>query len=297
MMRRQRRMLQAGAAVLVLCAGFAALTGWFSPKRPWQEVCGADRLAEVPRYQPGDGPKILWLGHAGFLIQWHGQCLAVDPNLSATCFPVPRLVAEETPAWPAPVTLALISHAHYDHFDLPSLRQLPGLQTLVAPSGLNQFLDGDLADRLHFEGLRPGESLHLGRLKISAVETRHNGGRNHPLPSDFQALGFVIGDGQVNLYFAGDSGYGPHFRSIGQRFHPKLAILPIGAYAPHFALGPHHLDPEEAVQAGIDLGVELVIPSHFGTFRLAFDAPDAALPRFAAAAQSAPFRWAVARAN
>lgn len=296
-MRRGRRLRQASVVALPLLVGFAALVGWFSPKRPWREVCGADRLAEVPRYEPGDGPKLLWLGHAGFLIQWHGQCLALDPNLSDTCFPVPRLVAEETAAWPAPVTVALVSHAHYDHFDLPSLRQLPGLRTLVAPRGLNQFLDRELARRLDFEGLRPGESLYLGRLKITAVETRHRGGRNHPLPSAYQALGYVIGDGQSTIYFSGDSGYGPHFQAIGARFRPKLAILPIGAYAPHFALGPHHLDPEEAVQAGIDLGAEWVIPAHFGTFRLAFDAPDEALPRFAAAARSAPFRWAVPRAD
>ncbi len=293
MNRRVRRLAWAVATLVVLGLAFAALTGWFSPMRPWREVSGADRMGQVPMYHAGAGPQIYWLGHAGFLINWHGQCLALDPNLSESCFPVPRLVAPEA-LRQEPIT-ALISHAHYDHFDLSTLRRMGSLRTLIAPRGLGQYLDDELASRLDFEGMRPGEILYLGALRITAVEARHRGGRSHPLPSRFQALGYVIGDGETNLYFAGDSGYGPQFRAIGERFHPKIAILPIGAYAPHFALGPHHLDPEEAVQAGIDLGAELVIPAHFGTFRLAFDAPDAALPRFATAAQAAPFRWAVAK--
>jgi L-ascorbate metabolism protein UlaG (beta-lactamase superfamily) len=108
-------------------------------------------------------------------------------------------------------------------------------------------------------------------------------------------VGWVVRAGGVALFFAGDSGLGSHFQTIGNRYRPQLAILPIGAYAPAWPLRRYHLSPEDAVEAAARLGVELVIPAHFGTFRLALDRPDDALPRFARAAQERGLRWAMPR--
>jgi L-ascorbate metabolism protein UlaG (beta-lactamase superfamily) len=262
----------------------------------------------------GDDPEPLrlrWLGHSGFLVEWHGTRLLLDPNLSLRCTVAPRLL--ELPIPPGdlgPVDAALVSHAHRDHLDLPTLEALAGhknLPLLALPAGAEGYAASLRGLGVEVVGVPFGEALALGTvgaLEAIPVPALHGGSRSHPLASRRSSAGWVIrartGSGSsAALYFAGDTGYSrPLFRSIGERYRPAVAILPIGAYSPAFPIGRVHLSPERAARAALDLAdlahggrPPVVVPCHFGTFRLSLDRPDAALPRFARAARRAGLDW------
>jgi L-ascorbate metabolism protein UlaG (beta-lactamase superfamily) len=282
-----------------LVAGLAVAVhvGVFSLPRPWPEATGwaaipaALRPPAGPPWE-GDAPQISWLGHSGFLVRWKGQRLLLDPNTSRWCTVAHRLLEPARPAAElGPVDAVLISHAHYDHLDLPTLRQVRPLGAVVLPAGSEDYLEGPAWRGVAKVGLVPGERFQLGELEIVAVAAAHNGNRFHPLASRQQALGYVVRAGDDAFYFAGDTGPSNDFAAIGTAYRPRLAILPIGAYAPRWPIGLYHLNPEQAVAAARQLGVETVIPCHFGTFALALDQPATALPRFARAAAAQGVAW------
>jgi L-ascorbate metabolism protein UlaG (beta-lactamase superfamily) len=189
------------------------------------------------------------------------------------------------------IDAVLISHAHFDHLDLPTLEALNGPLTIVVPAGSEDLLAAFSARGVRVRGMRPGERLRVGELELVAVAADHNGGRLHPLRSRRLAVGYVVRGPGGSIYYAGDTGRGAPFDAIAREHHPRAALLPIGAYAPAWPIGRYHLSPEQAAVVARRLGVEVVVPCHFGTFRLALDPPSEALPRFAAAARRADVRW------
>jgi len=280
---------------------FLSQTGWFAAMRPWQDVAGWAAIPSLERPIPisqismtADAPRIQWLGHSGFLLQWHGKVILFDPNLSDHCTVIHRealnLVSDLNAFSP---DLALISHAHYDHFDLPTLRDTERLKTVAGPPVLGEYLGDVTANGTRFRPLKPLDSIMLGRLRITAVRAEHGGQRRHPFHGNSIALGYMVSDGLKTVYFAGDTGRALNFKALGEVFSPDIAILPIGAFQPYWLLQPHHLSPEDAVAAAGQLGAKVVIPCHFGTFRMAFDPLDRALPRFAKAAEAANLAWYV----
>jgi L-ascorbate metabolism protein UlaG (beta-lactamase superfamily) len=297
-----------GTAIGVSALSVSALAlhlGWLSRPRPWPSATGWDRLASDLRPAvatrpwpdaPGrPAPRLYWLGHSGFLLEWGGTRLLLDPNTSDWCT-VSRRRLEPAAALESlgAVDAVLISHAHFDHLDLPSLRRLPGRPEIVVPAGSEELvrLPGG---RRRTIGLTLWQSATIGALEVIAVPAQHNGGRLHPLHSRRLAVGYVVRLAGDAIYFAGDTGTGEHFAAIGKRYRPRLALLPIGAYAPRWPIGRVHLNPEQAVEAARQLGCELVMPMHFGTFALALDRPAAALPRFARAARAHQLRWLMPR--
>lgn len=275
--------------------GFTFVVGWFDGYRDPRQITGFNRLPQSLQpqpYRPGsEDPQLVWLGHAGYEITWHGVRILLDPNLSENCKLVPRLWAPPELAGDNAVDAVLISHAHYDHFDLPTLAMLPGRPMLVLPKGDERYLTDTLESQFQVRPILAGQSRRVGSLTITAVPAAHQGGRSHPFPVETKALGYMIGDGLQTVYFAGDTAFSLDFEAVAARYRPDIAILPIGAFAPRFPLRFHHLNPEEAVQAAKRLGVKHVFPCHFGTFRLAFDRPGTALPRFAAAAREHGVSW------
>jgi L-ascorbate metabolism protein UlaG (beta-lactamase superfamily) len=152
----------------------------------------------------------------------------------------------------------LISHLHWDHFDVRSLRRLPSGTAIVAPAGSGRYL----ARRGFREvvELDEGESLGIGGLRVDAVRAEHGrGGR--PGAGSVGALGYVI-DGGARIYFAGDTALFDEMRDIGGRL--DVALLPVWGWGPK--LGPGHLDPVTAAESLRLLRPRLAVPIHWGTY-------------------------------
>lgn len=241
---------------------------------------------------------ITWIGHSTFFIQYEGLNLIADPVWAGRLGFERRLVQPGMRIGDVPpVDLILISHSHYDHMHLASIRKLYRAETkLIVPAGLKR--------RMVRKGFRNctemqwWESLTVGRVKLSFVPTQH-WTRRTPFDTNTSHWGGYIlepaepaghpereGDRHLLppcLYFAGDSGYFPGFKEIGRRFRIDVAMMPIGAYEPEWFMTSQHVNPEEAVQAFVDVGAETMIPMHYGTFRLADDTAREALDRMEAA--------------
>ena len=269
--------------------------GWLTPRRPWQESTGWNNIPEAlrPTAKLNEEFTLDWLGHSGFVIRWAGQTLLLDPNTSARCTVSRRVMELPTDIKTVGrVDAVLISHAHYDHLNLDTLLRLQEIGFTAVPDGAEVYFERAAAHAKP-RPVRVGEQLRVGKLEIFPVPAAHNGSRFHPWRSPKPAVGYIIRSPTRTLYYAGDTAFHNDFAAIRDRFHPDIAILPIGAYEPRHALKIHHMNPEEAVEAALLLGVQIVVPCHFGTFTLSRDRPADALPRFAKAAFNHNLRWAM----
>jgi len=167
------------------------------------------------------------------------------------------------------ISLVLLSHNHYDHCDLRTLRALERRfqPRLVTPLGNGRLLRS--AGIHNVEELDWWQRASAATLPVTLTPAQHFSARG-PFDRN-RALwgGFLIEAGARRILFAGDSGYGPHFREIAARLSPiDLALLPIGAYEPRWFMQDIHMNPAEAVQAHLDLGARRSVAMHFGTFQL-----------------------------
>jgi L-ascorbate metabolism protein UlaG (beta-lactamase superfamily) len=235
-----------------------------------------------------------FIGHASFLLQIGGRCVLLDPVWSARASPLafagPRRVrapGQRMADLPG-CDLLLVSHNHYDHLDLPTLRAVRQRWRPPAATGLVN------AQHLAKAGIRGAreldwwDSVEIAGLRVTYVPAQHFSART---PWDRNRSlwgGFVIEAAGATVYFAGDSGWCPHFAEIAARF-PRidLALLPIGAYAPRFFMRTQHMDPAEAVQAHRALGAVRSLGMHFGTFFGLTDEPIDEPERLLAAACAA----------
>lgn len=289
-----RRMLITALLVLVALVASLYHLGWLSETRPWTLSTGWDRIpaGERPAAPLEDEFQLTWLGHSGFLVRWQDVTLLLDPNTSPLCTATRRVM--HVPADLSAVghvDAVLISHAHYDHMDTPTLARIPAISATILPAGSEDYFTAAQKEHVRPRPIRVGETARVGALEITAVPAAHKGNRFHPLGGPRFAVGYMIRSPTRTLYFAGDTGVQLDFDALRERFHPDVAILPIGAFAPRFPLRYFHISPEDAVAAARKLGVQTVVPCHFGTFTLALDRPSSALPRFAAAAHAAGLHW------
>ncbi len=252
-------------------------------KAPWPERID-DPILPPPGRAAHEHISATFIGHSTFLLQIGGICVLTDPIWSLRCSPVrfagprrARRPGQSLDALPG-VDLLLVTHNHYDHMDLPTLRRVHKRWAPPVATGLRN------ARHLAKAGIRSAveldwwQSTELAGARVTYVPAQHFSSRG--LYDRNQCLwgGFVIeADGAV-VYFAGDSGYCPHFAEIGRRF-PRidLALLPIGAYEPRWFMRQQHVNPEEAVRAHLDLRARRSIGMHFGTFQLTDEAIDAPL--------------------
>jgi L-ascorbate metabolism protein UlaG (beta-lactamase superfamily) len=168
----------------------------------------------------------------------------------------------------------LVSHNHYDHCDLPTLRRLAAVQPDVpvfTGLGNRELLAG--AGFAEVSELDWGESRRLASgLCLSALPAQHFSGRGLRDRQKTLWLSFLLETSAGPVYFAADSGWGGHFAEIGAKYGPlRLALLPIGAYLPRWFMRGVHINPEEAVGAHLALRSQMSVAIHFGTFELGGD--------------------------
>jgi L-ascorbate metabolism protein UlaG (beta-lactamase superfamily) len=228
------------------------------------------------------GVRITFINHATLLIQMDGINILTDPVWSDRASPFSfvgpkraRKAGLELDQLPM-IDVVLISHNHYDHLDLDTLHKLKTSfnPLILMGTGNQRFLrkNGFVhAEDLGWWGSHP----HPQGIKITAVPAQHFSGRSLSDYNKTLWVGFVIEGVSGSVYFAGDTGMGPHFAEIRERFQKiDVALLPIGAFKPEWFMSPMHISPKEAVEAADLLGAKISIPIHYGTFRLADDGQD-----------------------
>ncbi len=225
---------------------------------------------------------ITWIGHASFLIQTHEVNILIDPIWSKWLKVIKRLKQPGFEIHHLPsIDFVLVTHAHFDHLDRRTLARVAADQPIVVPIGVGNLVH-DLGFNIVHE-LDYWQTVKVGPLEISLTPCAHWGARFlADLHRGFG--GFVIAVDGRTVFHCGDSAYFPGFKEIGERYKIDIALLPIGAYdAP---TGREvHMNPEQAVQAFQELGAEILVPMHYGSFRLGFEPLDEPPARLLAAAQ------------
>lgn len=219
---------------------------------------------------PSEGARLTWLGHASWLVQFDGVSLLLDPALMPHIFPrisrnvAPGLSIDELPR----IDAQLVSHAHYDHLDVPTLRRVAARFQCPVISGAG--IEGYLRrTRLTAQPLEWWASERVGPVTVHYVPAQHWSRRATVGPNESLWGGFVMEGSSATLYHSGDTAYFSGFAEIGRRF-PGIdaALLPIGAYDPEWFMDKQHMNPEQAVQAFVDLGARRFFAMHWGTFKL-----------------------------
>jgi len=220
--------------------------------------------------------RATWIGHASFLVQFESHAVIFDPNWARFHGPVkrqiePGLELENLPE----LDLVLVSHAHFDHLHKKSLRAISAKEGIVVPQG-----SGSLVKRLGFSGvleMKVWEEREIAGMRVVHTPSHHWGARyGADVNRDYG--GFLVGSGKRKVFHCGDSAYFPGFKEIGEKEEICLAMLPIGAYdAPSGR--DVHMNPEEALQAFVDLEAEWMVPMHYGTFPLGNEPPEEPIER------------------
>jgi L-ascorbate metabolism protein UlaG (beta-lactamase superfamily) len=259
--------------------GLTDVLRWMLTRKPakWKPL---DDYHDQPRMDKAvsNGLRVTFVNHSTFLIQTDHVNILTDPVWSERVSPLswlgprrtrkPGLALTDLPK----IDLILLSHNHYDHLDIATLKILyRRFKPIVyVPLGVSAFL--------HKHGITQtteldwwNEKIFNETLSIQSVPAQHFSGRGMFDRDATLWCGFVLKKPEGNIYYAGDTGYNPvTFKEIGRRCSPvSLAFIPIGAYKPDWFMSPVHCSPEEAVTIHQEVGATQSIAMHFGTFPLA----------------------------
>jgi L-ascorbate metabolism protein UlaG (beta-lactamase superfamily) len=243
-------------------------------------------------------PHIIWFGHSSYLIHSKGVTILVDPVLNAYLEPIPYAI----PCFPGShvyhpehmpkIDFLVLTHNHYDHFDKRTIRALaPKIQHFITPMNMGRELKG-IATHQKLTELNWWEEKKVApEISFLATPSRHYSGRGL-LQNRSHWCSYVVRMHGYQIYIGGDSGYGPHFKKIGNEVGClDMALLECGQYDTMWPL--IHSFPEEVVQETIELNAKHVIPVHWGKFALANHAWNEPIVRFENAAQSAHLNYTV----
>ena len=280
---------------------FLQLLRWVATRKvgPWRKVIPSTPGQKPPMRVAGDALRATFINHATFLLQTQGLNLLTDPVWSERVSPVsfagpkrhraPGILFDDLPA----IDAVLLTHNHYDHCDIPTLRRLVardnpaifcplGLTSLLRKVGFREIYELDWWQQSRWRGLC-----------VHCIPAQHFSARG-PFDRDRTLwCGWALNAGSGTIYFAGDSGYSSLFAEVACEFpHIRLALLPIGAYAPEWFMGPIHMTPEQAVAVHDVLRPAVSIAMHYGTFSLADDGEFEPLDRLASALSASAFQQA-----
>lgn len=258
---------------------FRDLLRWqFESKRGfWPAFEESTPAPAPPRLVEGESLRVTFINHSTVLIQAAGLNILTDPVWSKRVGPVfwlgprrhhsPGLGLEDLPK----IHLVLLSHNHYDHLDVRTLKKLATVHAplFVVPLGV--------ASLLAAHNLGPAVELDWWQRatppagpNLTCVPARHFSVRGFRDRNRALWCGYVLETEAGNIYFAGDTGWGRHFAEIGERFGPlRLALIPIGAYKPDWFMSPVHISPREAVRAHREVRAQTSVAIHHSTFALA----------------------------
>ena len=256
----------------------------------WKLGCGEKEVPEFPHARdpapwvaltteqlhrmPERGWLVSWLGHASFLLSGCGMHLLIDPMFSEYCGPLRLLGLRRKAPLPCrpddlpPITAVLLTHTHYDHCDLPTLRALGKDTPLIVPEGHAAWFAS-----LGFVRVTPvawWRSFDIAQgVSVTATPAQHFTARTPWDRNRGHWCGWCIAGGGVSLWHSGDSGYCPAFGEIGARLGPlDFGMISIGAYQPRWFMRPLHMTPGEAVKAFQETGCRHATAMHWGTFEL-----------------------------
>jgi N-acyl-phosphatidylethanolamine-hydrolysing phospholipase D len=283
--------------------GLLALLRW--KWQAWRDGVPAPPRSPTPAIVPDLGliqgnakagaamaPTVTWIGHATVLVQLGGLNVLTDPMFSNRASPlsfVGPVRAQKPGLWPHElprIDLVVVSHNHYDHLDEGSVRLLAaqsgGPPLFIVPLGLKRSFDG--VGITNVVELDWWQSHKLGALEVVLTPVQHWSGRS--LTDRMQTLwgGYAMFAPDLQVFFAGDTGYSKDFADIRARFADRqapalgggfdIALLPIGAYEPRWFMKEQHVNAEEAVRVHLDLGAKASLGIHWGTFELTDEALD-----------------------
>lgn len=254
-------------------------------RSPWKRPID-DKPGLKPVDQVKSGITVTFINHSTFLIQTAGLNILTDPVWSERVSPFswsgpkrqrrPGIKFEDLPK----IDIILLSHNHYDHLDLPTLKSLSrihnprivtslGISAYLKRHGMQNSVDMDWWDELALDEI----------VRVQSVPAQHFSARGTVDRNKTLWCGFVIKQKTGNIYFAGDTAYNSKtFKEIGQRCSPiALSLIPIGAYQPIWFMSPVHCSPAEAVKIHQEVQSKKSIATHFGTFMLGDESPQDAV--------------------
>jgi L-ascorbate metabolism protein UlaG (beta-lactamase superfamily) len=237
------------------------------------------------------GLRAFWIGHAGVYVELDGVRLLIDPVFSEYASPFavgpkrfhpPPIALVDLPR----IDAVVISHDHYDHLDMATVRHLAARGTVFfVPLGIGAHLERWQVPAPQIRELEWWQEGSIGGVRFVCTPTRHYSGRGL---TDSRATLWsswsVVGP-QHRFFYSGDTGYSKHFAEIGARLGPfDLSFIKVGAYGPGQPWIDIHMSPEDAVRAHGEVGGKRLFPVHWGTFNLAFHAWDEPIRRTVKAA-------------
>jgi L-ascorbate metabolism protein UlaG (beta-lactamase superfamily) len=235
--------------------------------------------------------SIAWLGHASFLINFYGTRILTDPVLSSRIgitsmgskigrkrYLAPALECEDI----GQIDLLLLSHAHSDHFDYPTLQKLQSTETIAVTAKnttpLWKGMTFQAVEEMHWN-----DSKNLAGVNVKAIEGKHRGARL-PWNKGMGANSYLLSKNGVNIFFGGDTAYTNKIQQQLTGIPIDLAILGIAAYSPK-SFQTQHTTPEQAWQIAEEMQARWVIPMHWGTFELSNEPMEEPIVRFRQAAK------------
>ncbi len=269
------------------------LTAGLWARKLWTSLVPRPGAAPVVRFDRAaieNSPSLTWIGHSTFLVRMDGVTFLTDPMFSERAGPVsfagprravpPGVLLDSLPR----LNFVLLSHDHYDHADLPTVKQLAqqGVR-FVVPLGLGDWIRSAGGKAIELDWW---QEVAIDGVRIHCVPAQHFSGRTLGNGRRRLWAGWIVSGATRRFYHAGDTGYSADFATIGERFGPiDLATVPIGAYRPQKMMRYVHTTPEEALRVGLDVRARQIVAMHFGTFDLADEPLDEPPRRFRSEAE------------